>query len=66
MPKTAESWSLTSTREKLIKIGAKVVTEVAVSRRQSCRSSSGYGRNLRQHDREFGSDATDEYGRGAP
>jgi hypothetical protein len=42
MPKTAQSWSLTSLREKLIKIGAKVVThgryvtfqmaEVAVSR----------------------------------
>jgi hypothetical protein len=42
MPKTAESWSLTSLREKLIKIGAKVVrhgryvtfqmAEVAVSR----------------------------------
>jgi hypothetical protein len=26
MPKTAESWSLTSLREKLIKIGAKVVS----------------------------------------
>ena len=25
MPKTAESWSLTSLREKLVKIGAKVV-----------------------------------------
>jgi hypothetical protein len=43
MPKTAEPWSLTSLREKLIKIGAKVVAhgryvtfqlaEVAVSRR---------------------------------
>jgi hypothetical protein len=43
MPKTAEAWSLTSLREKLIKIGAKVVShsryvtfqmaEVAVSRR---------------------------------
>ena len=42
MPKTAQSWSLTSLREKLIKIGAKVVSdgryvafqmaEVAVSR----------------------------------
>ena len=42
MPKTAELWSLTSLREKLIKIGAKVVrhsryitfqlAEVAVSR----------------------------------
>jgi hypothetical protein len=42
MPKTAEPWSLTSLREKLIKIGAKVVNhgryvtfqmaEVAVSR----------------------------------
>ena len=26
MPKTAEAWSLTSLREKLIKIGAKVVS----------------------------------------
>ena len=26
MPKTAEAWSLTSSREKLIKIGAKVVS----------------------------------------
>jgi hypothetical protein len=43
MPKAAELWSLTSLREKLIKIGAKVVShgryvtfqmaEVAVSRR---------------------------------
>jgi hypothetical protein len=43
MPKAAEPWSLTSLREKLIKIGAKVVShgryvtfqiaEVAVSRR---------------------------------
>jgi hypothetical protein len=43
MPKTAEPWSLTSLREKLIKIGAKVVShgryvtfqmaEVAVSRK---------------------------------
>ena len=42
MPKTAEPWSLTSPREKLVKIGAKVVShgryvtfqlaEVAVSR----------------------------------
>jgi len=42
MPKTAEPWSLTSLREKLVKIGAKVVghgryvtfqmAEVAVSR----------------------------------
>ena len=27
MPKTAESWSLTSLREKLIKIGAKVISD---------------------------------------
>ena len=43
MPKATESWSLTSLREKLIKVGAKVVShgryvpfqmaEVAVSRR---------------------------------
>jgi hypothetical protein len=50
MPKAAESWSLTSLREKLIKIGAKVVSharyvtfqlaEVSVSRQmfaESCR-----------------------------
>jgi hypothetical protein len=47
MPKTAEPWSLTSLCEKLIKIGAKVVShgryvtfrmaEVAVSRPTSCR-----------------------------
>jgi Transposase DDE domain group 1 len=51
MPKTAEPWSLTSLREKLIKIGAKIVNhgryvtfqmaEVAVPRqrcsRRSCR-----------------------------
>ena len=28
MPKTAQPWSLTSLREKLIKIGAKVVSHV--------------------------------------
>jgi Transposase DDE domain group 1 len=47
MPKTAEPWSLTSLREKLIKIGAKVISygrhatfqlaEVAVSRQMFAR-----------------------------
>jgi hypothetical protein len=47
LPKTAEPWSLTSLREKLIKIGAKVVShgryvtfqlaEVAVPRQDVCR-----------------------------
>jgi hypothetical protein len=54
MPKTAEPWSLTSLREKLIKIGAKVVTpgryvtfqmaEVARCSKKFCRSSPGCGR----------------------
>jgi Transposase DDE domain group 1 len=45
MPKTAEAWSLTSLRDKLVKIGAKVVShgryvtfqmaEIAVSRQMS-------------------------------
>ena len=49
MPRTTEPWSLTSLREKLIKIGAKVVnhgryvtfqmTEVAVPRRMFAESS---------------------------
>src|SRR5437773_6398915 len=63
MPKTAEPWSLTSLREKLIKIGAKVVShgryvtfqmaEVAVPRQmfaEICRSSPGYRRRLLRHD----------------
>jgi hypothetical protein len=63
MPKTAEPWSLTSLREKLIKIGAKVVShgryvtfqmaEVAVRGRclrKSCRSSPGYRRRPLRHD----------------
>jgi hypothetical protein len=63
MPKTAEPWSLTSLREKLIKIGAKVVShgryvtfqmaEVAGRGRclrKSCRSSPGYRRRPLRHD----------------
>jgi hypothetical protein len=60
MPKTAEAWSMTSLREKLIKIGAKVVShdryvtfqmaEVAVPLRKSCRSSPGYRRPPLRHD----------------
>ncbi len=79
MPKTAEPWSLTSLREKLIKSGAKVVThgryvtfqmaEVAVPRQSSKkfgRSSPGCGRRRRQRDREMGSNTTDGGSRGAP
>jgi hypothetical protein len=66
---------LTSLREKLIKIGAKVIShgryvtfqlaEVAVSR-QMFGSSPGCGRHLRRRDRKMGSDATNYDGRGAP
>jgi hypothetical protein len=59
MPKAAEPWSLTSLRQKLIKIGAEVVSdgryvtfqlaEVAVSR-ISCCSLPGYGRHLPRHE----------------
>jgi hypothetical protein len=65
MPKIAEPWSLTSLREKLIKIGAKVVTpgryvtfqmaEVARCSKKFCRSSPGCGRRRHQRDREMGS-----------
>jgi hypothetical protein len=54
MPKAAESWSLTSLREKLIKIGAKVVShgryvtfqlaEVSVSRQMFAETLSLIGR----------------------
>jgi hypothetical protein len=54
MPKAAESWSLTSLREKLIKIGAKVVShgryvtfqlaEVSVSRQMFAEILSLVGR----------------------
>jgi Transposase DDE domain group 1 len=63
MPKAVEPWSLTSLREKLIKIGAKVVShgrsvtfkmaEVAVPgicSGKSCRSSPGCGRRRHQHE----------------
>jgi hypothetical protein len=53
MPKAAESWSVTSLREKLIKVGAKVVSdgryvtfqmaEVAVSRRMFATGDDGRG-----------------------
>jgi hypothetical protein len=60
LPAAAEPWSLTSLREKLIKIGAKVVS-LSRSRwprswyrggcsRTSSRSSRGCGRRLHQHD----------------
>jgi hypothetical protein len=79
MPKTAEPWSLTSLREKLIKIGAKVVShgryvtfqmaEVAVPRQMFADILSLIAR-LRsppaQHDRATGSDATDNDGGDAP
>jgi Transposase DDE domain group 1 len=67
MPKAAEPWSLTSLRDKLIKIGAKVVShsryvtfqmaEVAVPQgcsRISCRRSPDCGRRPRRHDRGSG------------
>jgi hypothetical protein len=63
MPKTAEPWSFTSLFERLIKVGAKVVShgryvtfqmaKVAVPRqmfRKSCRSSPGYRRHPLRHD----------------
>jgi hypothetical protein len=40
MPKTAELWSLSSLREKLIKIGAKIIRQVL------CRVSNGRGRGV--------------------
>jgi hypothetical protein len=80
MPKTAEPWSLTGLRGKLIKIGANLVSqgryvtfqmaEVAVSRQMLANIlmlSPGYERRLRQHEgRPWRSDATDDDGRGAP
>jgi hypothetical protein len=64
MPKTAESWSLTSLREKLIRIGAKVVShgryvtfqlaEVSVSRQMFAEILSLIGRlRLRPRPREW-------------
>ena len=80
MPKTAEPWSLTSLREKLIKIGAKVVShgryvtfqmaEVAVPRQMFARNpvadrpAAGTARAGMTGRRR--SDATDDDGRGAP
>ena len=62
MPKTAEPWSLTSLREKLIKIGAKVVShgryvtfqlsEVAVPQQMFAVLSliARFGRRLHRHE----------------
>jgi hypothetical protein len=79
MPKTAEPWSLTSLREKLIKIGAKVVShgryvtfqiaEVAVPRQMFQEILFLLARLREQprgHDGEIGSDAVDDDVRGAP
>ena len=79
MPKTAEPWSLTSLREKLIKIGAKVVShgryttfqmaEVAVPRQmfqEILMLIANCGRRRHQRDREMRSDATADDGRGTP
>jgi hypothetical protein len=78
MPKAAKPWSLTSLREKLIKIGAKVVShgrymtfqmaEVAVPRQMfadilSLIARLGY--RPPQHERETGAVATNDDGRGA-
>jgi hypothetical protein len=49
MPKAAEPWSLTSLREKLIKIGAKVVNHETLSGLQFCGRAS---RSYRAHARE--------------
>jgi hypothetical protein len=67
MPNAAEPWSLTSLREKLIKIGAKVVShgryvtfQMADWRfrgrclQKSSRSSPGCGHHRRQHERRWG------------
>ena len=79
MPKTAEPWSLTSLREKLIKIGAKVIShgrygtfqmaETAVSRQMfadilSLIARCGY--RPRQHGARGASGAASDEGRGMP
>ena len=78
MPKTAEPWSLTSLREKLIKIGAKVVShgryttfqmaEVAVPRQmfQEILMLIAQLRAPPAPDREMRSDAIADEGRGTP
>jgi hypothetical protein len=79
MPQATESWSLTSLREKLIKIGAKVVshgryvtfqmTEVAVSRQMFFDILSltpGFGHRLRPHEGRVGSSAEGDDARIAP
>jgi hypothetical protein len=78
MLRVAESWSLTSLREKLIKIGAKVVShgsyvtfqmaEVAVSRQMFADILlllAQLRAHPRQRDAETRSDPTDDNGRGA-
>jgi len=79
MPKTAEPWSLTSLREKLIKIGAKVVShgryvtfqmaEVAVPRQMFAEILSLIARLQAPHRSGMTaavSDETDDEGRGVP
>jgi hypothetical protein len=79
MLKAAEPWSLTSLREKLIKIGAKVVghgryltfqmAEVAVSRQMLQEILMLIARlraHPHQHDAARGSKGTDHQGRGPP
>ena len=79
LPKTAEPWSLTSLREKLIKIGAKVVShgryttfqmaEVAVPRQmfqEILMLIARLRRATRASMKGTGSNATDNDGRSAP
>ncbi len=77
MPKAAEPWSLTSLRERLIKIGAKVVTHgryvtfggcgvVADVRRHPVADRPGYGHRARLHEGAWRLDASDDKGRGVP
>jgi hypothetical protein len=78
IPATGEPWSLTSLREKLIKIGAKVVshgryltfqmTEVAVPRQMFAdilMLIARCGRRRLQHEGAQGSKGADRDGRGA-
>jgi hypothetical protein len=81
MPKAAKPWSLTSLREKLIKIGAKVVShgryvtfqmaKVPVSRQMFAEIPSLITRlraqpALHRCGREMARNTTDEDGRGTP
>ena len=75
MPKAAEPWSLTSLREKLIKIGAKVVShgryvtfqmaEVAVPRQMFGEILMLIARHRHQRDRQASADARDHGDRSA-